>query len=547
MSDQRGGISATAVAAVESAFLEARDALDRADVARATDIHADVAALDAEAEAWAGPVRAQLEALAADAHFGELEPEDQRAVAAMRASLGAPGEASSLVAPAPPAGGCTDARAWAVAMAEGGETLRLRVEACFAATASALPMAGAVLGRLQILSRLGREPDAASRRRLFLALEPLWRVVDGDGISSSPYRVMVRESAGAWAAGDSRVARNARSLGVEVSAVETWATTILAAWRAAVVEPARRAGEAPVEPWDWWWRAGAAHRALSGSLPLETVLRTNRRLYASLGADLDELSVSLDLTTRPTRPPIPVAFTAFGGRPRRLADGAWSPGRPTVLATLTDGGLNELAELVHETGHAIHIAGIRTRPAFTDWPDADAFTEALADMVAFELWEPAWQRRWMPDGVFVPEILSIRCAYADVALDAAWTLFEIRQRRDPGRLPNDTWTEITSMWLGIARHPEWSWWAIRGQLIADPGGMSDYAIGAVLVATLRDTIRGALGEIASGDANWYPWIREHLLRFGASVPSRDQLIGFLGGPPTADALLAQINRGGRIR
>ncbi|MFN8631351.1 MAG: hypothetical protein U0838_13850 [Chloroflexota bacterium] len=59
----------------------------------------------------------------------------------------------------------------------------------------------------------------------------------------------------------------------------------------------------------------------------------------------------------------------------------------------------------------------------------------------------------MPDGISIPEILSIRCRYADVALDAAWALFEIRQRRDPARLPNDTWTDITSTWLGIARHP----------------------------------------------------------------------------------------------
>lgn len=35
---------------------------------------------------------------------------------------------------------------------------------------------------------------------------------------------------------------------------------------------------------------------------------------------------------------------------------------------------------LHETGHAIHIAGIRTRPAFSDWPDADLFTEAIADL-----------------------------------------------------------------------------------------------------------------------------------------------------------------------
>ena len=544
MSDQGDGVSA-AVAALEAVFLEARDALDRADVARASDASADLAGLDAEAQAWVGRVRAQLDALTADEDA--LDTEDQHAVAAIRASLDAPGEASSLVAPAPPPGGCTDARAWAAALAEGGECLRSRVEACFAATATSLRVGGESLGRLQILSRLGREADPAARRRLFMALEPLWRVVDGDGMAASPYRVMVRESADAWNAGQSRVARNARGLGVEPAAVETWATTILAAWRAAVVEPARRAGEAPVEPWDWWWRAGAAHRALSGGLTLDTVLRTNRMIHAALGADLDELNVQLDLTPRPTRPPIPVAFTTFGARPRRLADGTWSPGRPTVLATLVDGGLNELMELVHETGHAIHIAGIRTRPAFTDWPDADAYCEALADLIALELWEPAWQRRWMPDGVVVPEILSIRCGYADVALDAAWTLFEIRQRRDPGRPPNDTWTDIASTWLGIVRHPEWSWWAIRGQLVQEPGGMSDYAIGAVLTAALRDTVRGALGDVSSGEPAWYPWMREHLYRFGASVPAREQLIGFLGGPPTADALLAQINRGGRVR
>ncbi len=532
------------VAAVEADFLEARDALDRADIVRASDLDADVVSLDAEAAALAAGVRSALDALWDGADL--LDPEDRRAVAAMRASLDAPGEASSLIAPPAPASGCTDAWALAAALAEGGATLRRHVEACFASTAVGLRIGSETLSRLQILSRLAREPDAAARRRLFLALEPLWRVVDGDGITTSPYRAMVREEADAWAAGESLVARNARSLGVAPGAVETWATTTLAAWRTAVVEPARQMGEAPVEPWDWWWRAGSASRALA-DLPLDEVLRLNRQIHAALGADLDELGVQLDLTARASRPPIPIAFTAFGARPRQLADGSWSPGRPTVLATLGDGGLSELEELVHETGHAIHIAGIRTRPAFADWPDSDAYTEALADLVSLDLAEPAWQRRWIPGGASVPEILSIRCRYADVALDAAWTLFEIRQRQDPGRLPNDTWTEITSTWLGIARHPEWSWWALRGQLVQDPGSMSDYAIGAVITEALRDAVRAARGDVHDGDPGWYPWVREHLYRFGASIPARAVLIGFLGGPPTADALLAQIDRGGRVR
>ena len=108
----------------------------------------------------------------------------------------------------------------------------------------------------------------------------------------------------------------------------------------------------------------------------------NRRVHAALGADLGALDVRLDTTPRAGRPPVPVAFTTFGARPRRRPDGTWSPGAPTVLASYVDGGLGELTELVHETGHAIHIGAIRTRPAFADWPDSDALTEALAELVS---------------------------------------------------------------------------------------------------------------------------------------------------------------------
>jgi hypothetical protein len=163
------------------------------DLARATDLGADIAALDATAGALARPVREALAELASRA--GDLDEEDGRAVAAMRASLAASGEASTLVTPVTPPGGCTDARAWAAALAEGGEVLRKRPHACFGATASRLRVGGETLGRLQILARLGRAPDAAVRRPLFLALEPLWRVVDGDGITTSPCRVVMREAA----------------------------------------------------------------------------------------------------------------------------------------------------------------------------------------------------------------------------------------------------------------------------------------------------------------------------------------------------------------
>jgi hypothetical protein len=138
-----------------------------------------------------------------------------------------------------------------------------------------------------------------------------------------------------------------------------------------------------------------------------------------------------------------VAFTTFGGRPTLGRDGTWSPGEPTVLASYVDGGLGELTELVHETGHAIHIAAVRTRPAYADWPDSDALTEALAELVSLDLAEPAFARRRLPDAPAIPEAVSLRCRYADVVMDAAWALLEIRLHAAPDRRPNEVWTEIT--------------------------------------------------------------------------------------------------------
>ena len=528
---------------LEGLYLDAREAWDRVDVARATGGGGDLGLLETAARSVSRDVADALDAVAATED--DLPAEERRAVATMRATM-ATVDGFLLPVPEITDGRCHSEHEWAQVIEQGGAALRGRVGACFASTAASLDTEKGQMSRLQVLARLAREPDAAARRRLFLALGPLWQVVDGDGDAASPYRAMVRDDAGRWAAGRSPIAANALALGVSPATVETWAVTVLAAWRAAVVEPGRAAGENPIEPWDWWWRAGAVQRALDGSLSMDAVMRVNRDVHASLGADLDELAIRFDVAAREGRPTIPVAFTTFGGRPRRLADGTWTPGRPTVIATLTDGGVSELGELIHETGHAIHIAGLRTRPAFTDWPDSDAYTEALAELVSLDMAEPRWQRRWMPGGLAVPEILSIRCRYADVALDAAWALFEIRQHAEPDRLPNDTWTEITSTWLGVARHPEWSWWAIRGQLVEEPGGMSNYAIGAVLTAGLRSAIHSAVGDWLDGNRGWYPWVREHLYRFGLARSARQVLEDVLGGPPTADALLAEIVRGGRV-
>lgn len=553
------------LAVLEAAYLRARDARDRLDVARARGEPADASALAAEADAARARAVAALTTVDASlaaagragrtpAGVGALGADDERALEAMRAGIASAlvDEAGLPVAASIELSGCDDPAAWAAAAEAGGAVLRARLEACFAARAADVRVGGERLTRPLVLGRLAREPSADRRRRLFTALEPLWRAVDGDGGPGSPYRMLVAASAREWAAGRSPVARNAGALGVGAAAIEGWAVATLEAWRDAFVRPASlggaagagsAAGAGPVEPWDWWWTAGAADRALADALPLGRLDPLCRAWYGALGADLEALGVGFDTGPRPGRPPIPVAFTTFGGRPHARADGSWLPGAPWVLATYVEGGLGELAELVHETGHAVHIAGIRTRPAFADWPDSDALTEALAELAALDVAEPAWQRRWLgPDAPEVPVEVAIRGRYADVALDAAWALLEIRLHADPERPANDAWTEITSGYLGIAPHPEWSWWALRGQLVQEPGYMANYAVGAVLATDLRASIRAARGDWTDGDPGWYGWVRDRVYRWGLERSAAEVLGDVLGRPPTVDALRAEIAR-----
>ncbi len=456
----------------------------------------------------------------------ELE-HDRRALAAMRRvadEIEAGREAVPLARSIDRAA-CSDDDAWAAAAEAGIDALNERLAACFAAEQAAVRVGAETITRLDVLARLALEPDRTARRRLFASLEPVWRSVDRDGGPSSPYRRRLELSAERWAAGASPVDANAMALGIDPASVESTLVAILEAWLAA----ARTVD--PIEPWDWWYQAGEAERGLEAAIPFERLRVISDGYHRALGADPDALGIRFDTEPRADRPPIPVAFTTFGRRSRI---------EPWVFARYENGGLGELTELLHETGHAIHLAGIRTRPAFADWPDSDAFTEALAELTSLDSAEPDWQARWL--GRSVPARDALRGRYADVILDVAWALLEIRLHGDPDRAPNDVWAEITGTYLGIVRHPEWSWWAIRAQLAQEPGYMANYAIGAILAADMRAAIRGARGDWTGGDPGWYGWVSERLYRHGAERTSGEVLAGLLGRAPAADALVAQIAR-----
>jgi hypothetical protein len=523
---------------VEEAFADLREVADALGIVRARGTDRSTADVPlSELVGRYGELRMRLETLliAASRAVG-LPAEDERALGIMERVFKDdlpkdPGAANSPPAPA----SASDATV-APDTAEGDlPALQEKIYASYGRAAHAVPFDGETLDRLTVLARLGRSNDPDVRRRLFLALGPVWQSVNGDGGPSSPYRRLLRLSTVRWAEGHSPVTANLGALGVSPDVMERWLVAVLQAWR-------DTAATRTLEPWDYWYEGGAAGRALDTRVSRADLRSLNDRFYASLGADIGVLNVHYDLEPRSGK--TPVAFTDFGLRPRRRGE-AWAKGEPWIFATYETGGFDNLVELLHETGHAIHIAAIRTRPAFADWPDSDTFTEALADVAALEAYEPDWQQRYL--GAAAPEAASLRSKYSGIVLDIAWALLEVRLHREPAADPNQVWTEITSSYLKIAPHPELSWWAMRGQLVDAPGYMMNYAAGAILVADLRARARRLRGRFTDPDPSWYPWLSDRLYRFGLERTSRQVILDFIGRELSPEALLADLARLKRLK
>ena len=359
---------------------------------------------------------------------------------------------------------------------------RRHVYNCFGRAATAVVAGNDTVDRLTILGRIAETPDAAERKRLFLALAPMWRTVNGDDGARSPYRTLLLFGADQDPETNPSPLDRAADIGVGPATLERWLVGILDAWRTATPDSA-------VEPWDYYYLAAAADRQLDAHIPRDSLLPLTIRYYQTLGADVPALGVHYDLAPHPGK--TPVANTTFGSRGHE-ADGRWIPSESWVFATYETGGLGNLDEFVHETGHAIHLAAIHERPEYVDWPDSDPLTEAIADIPALSVYEPAWQYHFLGDSVSTP--VATRSKYASIMLDIAWALFEVRLHDHPDADPNEAWAAITSHYLHIAPHPEWSWWAMRGQLIDAPGYMMNYALGAVIVTAIREHIAAVHGR-----------------------------------------------------
>ncbi|MFI5208977.1 MAG: hypothetical protein ACHQ2E_00910 [Gemmatimonadales bacterium] len=521
-------MSAQSLPHAESLYQATRDLKDRIDILnlRSTDSATKLL------PAYQASRRRLVAALAIDS-LTLPDSVDRRALATMRAVLD--GELTEH--PEAP-GGTTVAAGDScrydpadLAQRAGVSALADRMYSCFGEAADDVRVDGQRYDRLAILGLLAREPDAARRRRLFLALGPVWASMAGG--AQPPYRELVRRRALAWAAGSLPYQQTSIASGLPPDTVVAWLTGVLDEWR-------RATPDSVVEPWDLYYVNGVVNRRLSTRISFAGLLSINDRYYRELGAPPSALAVHYDLSPRAGKGP--VSFTTFGRR-TRLSHGRWQPGAAWVFTSYSAGGFDNLAELLHESGHGVHIMGIRTRPAFDDWPDSDTFTEAIADMAGLEIFEPRWQWRYLGDSTGTAG--NIRSKYVNIVMDMAWALLEVRLEQDPSLDPTAVWTDITSRYLHVAPHPELPWWAMRGQLIETTGYMLNYGLGAILVADLRQAVRLRHGDFATGDSTWYRYVRDSIYRFGLERSSRQVTEEFLGRPPSATALLDDLARGGQ--
>ncbi len=480
---------------------------------------------DKDRQAWERIYREKRAALVT--HLAKLPTDglsktDARAVTLMRASLSDfPADASTLS----PRSKCKDAQNPDLAY----DALRAALYSCFDELANNLQFEGATVNRVSAFSLLEQIKEPERRKSLFLAFNPLWEAVNKKDQPDSPYRRMIRMASADAAKNKSAVSAAAESLGVQPADVESWLEHILDTWR-------QVSGDTPIEPWDYRYVGGETGRLVDQAIPRESLQKISERYYHDLGADLKDLGILYDLDPRPGKAPL--AYTDLL-RCGRMLNGFWRPAIARVSANYGRGGLSNMNELVHEEGHAVHFVAVRARPAFA-YNDSLLFIEAFADVPSWSVYEPAWQQRYL--GASTSQSASLRNLYSGVMLDLAWALFEIRMLHNPAADPNTVWTDITSGYLHIVPHPEYSWWAVRVQLMDSPGYMVNYGLGAVITADIRQRIRQSLGPFDTGDPRWYSWISEHLLRVGGEFETADLLRGFLGRPVSPQALIDDMRR-----
>ena len=128
------------------------------------------------------------------------------------------------------------------ASASDAATLQVALYACFDEIGNHIDFDGQRIVRTTALQTLQQLPDAERRKRLFLALSPLWIAVNGADTADSPYRrMMVLNGAALRRERRLPVANAAATLGIRHAASRALAGTGARGLARAVARPGARA------------------------------------------------------------------------------------------------------------------------------------------------------------------------------------------------------------------------------------------------------------------------------------------------------------------
>eukprot|EP00931_Biecheleriopsis_adriatica_P004309 TRINITY_DN106001_c0_g1_i1.p1 TRINITY_DN106001_c0_g1~~TRINITY_DN106001_c0_g1_i1.p1 ORF type:complete len:701 (+),score=160.91 TRINITY_DN106001_c0_g1_i1:23-2104(+) len=181
-------------------------------------------------------------------------------------------------------------------------------------------------------------------------------------------------------------------------------------------------GEDSLKPWNTeYMTAGDITKKLDPYFPFETAVDCWSRSYAALGIKYKNATMTLDLLERKGK--YSNGFCHWPQPPWQRSDGSWQPSGAnfTSLAdpTQVGSGYKALATLMHEAGHAAHMANVvQPSPLFAQEraPMSVAYAENQSMFLDSLVGDAAWRGRYARDrnGKVVPWELveeDLRCKH----------------------------------------------------------------------------------------------------------------------------------------
>jgi peptidyl-dipeptidase A len=253
------------------------------------------------------------------------------------------------------------------------------------------------------------------------------------------------------------------------------------------------------------------------------------RTFGSLGFDLDNLPVTMDLEPR------------AGKSQQALCVAVDPPGDVRILANSREGLLS--AELLlHEMGHAVHAAHIRQAGhLLRDWPSG-SFGEGIGEYFG----QLVYTKEWLVSIAGAPE--GAAGAYLQWRrdrrlFDIRWYLaaldFEERAYRDPDADLCALYWRMLHQYLLVPPHPEVEVWAQIPHFINLPVYLQNYLLADLMAAQLRSHFRKRFGRLLF-EPRIAPLLIRTCFESGAARPGRELLKRLTGSELDPEPLAVEF-------